>query len=100
MPSLKVSVPHGLSQEEATRRLKNFINEMKAQYGNQAGNLQESWTGNIGKFSMDVMGMALSGVLNIEPDQVHVEAQYPMAAMMFKGKIESTLREKISQLLA
>lgn len=100
MPSIKVSVPHKLGQEEATRRLKNFIQEMREQYGSQAKNVQETWNGNTGQFSMDVMGMTLRGTLNIEPDQASMEADLPMAAMMFKGKIESQVRDKMGSLLA
>lgn len=100
MPSIKVTVPHKLGQEEAARRLKNFIQEMKQQFGSQAKNVQESWNGNTGHFSLEVMGMTLSGTLNIEPDQARMEADLPMAAMMFKGKIESQVRDKISSLLA
>lgn len=100
MPSLKVSVPHTLGQDEAMRRLKNFINDLQAQYGNKAKNVQESWSGNVGKFSLEVMGMALSGILNIEANQVNMEANFPMAALPFKGTIESQIREKIGALLS
>lgn len=100
MPSLKLSVPHRLSQEDASNRLRNFITEMKAQYGKQAQNVQESWSGNTGKFSFEVMGMAIAGVLDIAPGEVLMEAQIPMAALPFKGRIESQIRDKITSLLA
>ena len=100
MPSMSVSVPHKLSQEEATTRLKKFVSEMKTQFGSQAKNLSESWESNKGTFSFEVMGMSLSGVLNIEPDQVRMDGQFPMTALPFKGKIESAVRDKLQQLLA
>ena len=100
MPSMKMSVPHRLSQEEAARRLKTFITEMKAQYGKQAHSVQESWSGNTGKFDVEAMGMAVAVTLNIEPSEILMEAQIPMAALPFKGRIETTIRERITALLA
>jgi hypothetical protein len=100
MPSMKMSVPHRLDRDEAARRLKDFIVKMQAQYGSQAKNVKESWNGYTGNFSMEVMGMALSMVLDVEPSEIQMQGEFPFAAMPFKGKIESTVRDKLNELLA
>ena len=73
---------------------------MQSQFGGQVKNMKESWQDYTGTFSFEVMGMSLSGVLNIEPTEVRMEGQFPMAAVPFKGKIESAMRERITELLS
>jgi hypothetical protein len=99
MPSIKMSVPHNLSREEALERLKNMTEQIKKQYGNMVQNLSESWTGNTGAFSFRVMGFDVSGNVHVEDREVNVEGQIPLAALAFKGRIESVLRDKMTELL-
>ena len=100
MPAFNMSVPHNLLPEEAMRRIKNVIRELQNQYSDKISNVQESWTGNSGNFSFDVMGFSLSGTLDVTPKTVELDGKIPMSAMLFKGKIESLIREKMSELLA
>jgi len=100
MPGMKISVPHKLSQEEAAGRMKNLIKQVQAQFASQIKNMEESWSGPIGNFAFDVMGMNIKGTLTVLPHEVNMEGQIPFAAMPFKGKIETAVRDKITQLLA
>ena len=99
MPSIKMSVSHNLSRDKALERLKNMTEQIKKQYGNMVQNLNESWTGNTGAFSFTVMGFDVSGNVNVEDREVNMEGQIPFAALAFKGKIESVLRDKMIELL-
>jgi Putative polyhydroxyalkanoic acid system protein (PHA_gran_rgn) len=100
MPGFNMSVAHDLNPEEAVRRLKNVIRELQTQFADKISNVEESWAGNSGKFSFDVMGFSISGTLNVAPKTVELDGKIPMGAMLFKSKIESLIREKMSQLLA
>ena len=100
MPEMKLSVPHQLNQDEAATRIKGLIKQVQAQYADKVSNLKESWEGNTGNFSFEVMGFPISGTLRIESSQVMMTGQIPFAAMPFKGMIENTLREKMTGLLA
>jgi len=42
MPGLAVEVPHGLGQEEATKRLKQKIGSAREMFGEQVTNLKSS----------------------------------------------------------
>jgi hypothetical protein len=99
MPSMKMSIPHNLSREKATERLKNMTEQIKKQYGSMVQNLNEAWTGDSGSFSFTVMGFDISGKVQVEDREVKMEGQYPLAAIAFKGKIETVIREKMTQLL-
>ncbi|PWT90229.1 MAG: hypothetical protein C5B54_07520 [Acidobacteria bacterium] len=100
MPKIDVTVPHNLSVEEAVSRIKNLIGTMQKQYGDRVKNVQENWNGNHADFSFEVMGLAIAGNLSIEPSQMHVIADLPFSAMPFKKMIETTIKEKSTQLLS
>jgi hypothetical protein len=100
MPKMNVSVPHSLPQEEAANRLKGFLEKIRAKYQDQVSDLQEQWGDQTGSFSFKTMGFAVKGNVSVEPDKVQVDGDLPFAAMMFKGKIEETIRENLQRLLA
>lgn len=100
MPEMKLSVPHRLNQDEAAARIKGLIKQVQAQYADKVSNLKESWEGNKGTFSFEVMGFPISGTLHIESSEVLMIGQIPFAAMPFKGMIENTLKQKMTGLLA
>jgi hypothetical protein len=99
MPSLKIDVPHQLGPEEAAVRLKGFLAKVKERYQNQVSDLQETWTGNRLDFAFKTYGFHIKGSMLVEAAHVLFEGQIPFAAMMFKGKIEQTLREEINRVL-
>jgi hypothetical protein len=99
MPEMKLAVPHHLQQDDAAARIKGLIKQVQEQYASKVSNLKESWEGHIGNFSFEVMGFPVSGILKIEPSEVLMTGKIPLAAMPFKGMIETTLREKITGLL-
>jgi hypothetical protein len=100
MPALQLIIPHRLGQEEALVRLKNLLGKVKQRYQTQVGDLQETWTENVVQFGFKTYGFAVSGQMAVEPSDVRFDAKIPMAAMMFKGKIEQTLRDEINRVLA
>ena len=100
MPSMKLAVPHHLGQEAATARLKGFLTKVKEHYASQVSNLQESWTDNTLTFGFTTYGFKVAGTMTVEPEQVVVDGQLPFAALMFKGKIEQSIRSELAKLLA
>jgi putative polyhydroxyalkanoate system protein len=100
MPSLTISVPHSLGADEAAARLKNFFEKLKEQYQDKMSNLEQQWNGNKLDYSFSTFGFNIKGDLNVEPGEVKVNGSLPFAAMMFKGKIEQSVREQLEKLLA
>ena len=100
MPSLSLTHAHSLGKDEALTRLKNFLARVKERHQDKLGNLEETWTDNQLQCSFSAMGFKVKGDVVVEDDQVRVNGQLPMAAMMFKGKIEQTMREELGRLLA
>jgi hypothetical protein len=99
MPKLAMSVPHSLDQQEATNRLKGFLERVRSKYQDQVSDLHEDWGENSGTFSFKTYGFNVKGSVAVEPSEVKVEGDLPFAAMMFKGKVEQTIRENLTRLL-
>ncbi len=99
MPSLTIAVPHSLSTEEATSRLKTFFEKLKERHSDKMSNLEEQWDGNTLNYAFSTFGFNIKGDLNIEPNEVRVNGSLPFAAMMFKGKIEQSVREELEKVL-
>ena len=95
-----MSVPHRLGQEEALKRVKTLLGDVKTQFGDKISDLREDWQDNIGSFSFTAMGFSVSGTLTVETSEVRLSANLPFAAMLFKGRMESTIRERAGTLLA
>src|SRR5262249_27415017 len=100
MPSLKLSFPHQLGQEEAVARLKNLLTRVKEKYQDQVSDLKEAWNGNTLTFSFSTYGFKVLGDVIVQPAEVQLDGQIPIAAMMFKGKIENALRDQLAKELA
>ncbi len=100
MPSLTISTPHALSAEEATERLKKFFQKLKDRHSDKVSNLEEKWDGNKLAYAFSTYGFNVKGDVTVEPDQVKLNGQLPFAAMMFKGKIEQTVKDELNRLFA
>lgn len=99
MPKISVTVPHQLGQQEAAERLKGFLATLKEQQKDRVSDLKEEWTDNGLKFSFKSFGFQFQGTGVLEPSDVKLDLDIPFAAMMFKGKIESDIRETLARAL-
>ena len=100
MPGMSISMPHSLGQEEALRRLQAALEKAKARNEGKVTNLQETWSGNRLDYSFSTYGFNVKGDVTVEPSEVKLNGSLPFAAMMFKGKIEQTVRDELSRILA
>jgi len=100
VPKMTVRVPHQLGQQEARSRIQGLLADVKERYAGQISEVQERWSENRGEFSLRAMGFNVSGTLDVRPDEVELVGDLPFAAMPFKGRIETTIRERAEQLLA
>jgi hypothetical protein len=100
MPKIKVSVPHSLNPDEAVRRIKNLVKEIKTQFADKVSDVREEWTGSNGEFGFKVMGFDIAGTVQVDAREVQIQSSLPFAATPFKSRIEAVIQEKAQQLLA
>jgi hypothetical protein len=100
MPALSLSVPNPLGQQEASQRLKLFLTKIKERHQDKVSNLEEEWPDeNHLKYRFKTFGFDIQGDAKVEPQAVLLNLTLPFTAMMFKGKIEQTLRDELTRLL-
>ena len=100
MPKINMAVAYSLTQDEAVKRIKNLLNDVKTQFADKIDDLHEEWGGNMGTFNFSAMGFPVSGTLTVKTSQVDISGNLPFAAMFFKGKIEYTIKDRAETLLA
>ncbi|MGC4005167.1 MAG: polyhydroxyalkanoic acid system family protein [Pirellulales bacterium] len=99
MPSLQLSVPHKLGINAARAALQGFFTQNSGEMAKHATDVVQNWTGNLLSFAFKAMGMAVSGTLEVHETDVKIDAKLPLAASLFKGKIESELRQNLVKIL-
>ena len=99
MRNLSVSVPHRLSQYEALKRVQRSIAHFAAQHSDKA-EVQQSWTGYTGTFVVSNRGQQAPATITVNPSDVTVQATLPLLAIVEKSRIEDTIRDVLTKVLA
>ena len=101
MPTLNITVPHQLTQAEATERLKQKRTEIKEQHTYTVSDLKETWTSPHSlDFAFRVLGFSLTGTAESLESSVRIAVVLPIAATVMKGMIESQVRRELEQVLS
>ncbi len=100
MPKFGVRVPHELTQEEARSRLERFAESLQQKFQDQVGDLHQSWEGDTLQFQFKTYGIPLKGGITANENDLNLDGELPFSAMMFRGKIESAIREQLERLVA
>ncbi|MCI0335244.1 MAG: polyhydroxyalkanoic acid system family protein [Planctomycetes bacterium] len=100
MPKFGVRVPHQLTQQEAHSRLERFAEVLQDKFKDQVRDLQQSWEGETLRFQFKTYGIPLDGGITVTDEELNLAGDLPFSAMMFRGKIESAIREQLERLVA
>ena len=100
MPEFRAEVPHSLGKEEATEKLKVFIDRVHEHYKDQVSAIEGAWEASRLDFSLTTFGFTISGALTIEDELATLQGQLPFAAFAFKGKIEQGIKSELEKALA
>ena len=98
MPSVKLSVPHRLGPGRGPGPAEAVLRETQESLSKSAQRIWRSGgTGMTLDFGFKTYGFHVTGRMSVEPEEVRFDGQIPLAAMMFKGKIEQTVRDEARQ---
>jgi hypothetical protein len=100
MPSFNVAVSHTLGQEVAHNRVRTFAESMQRDYAAHVREMQSAWNSNQLDFSFIASGARITGTLVVEEAQVAVSGPLPLVAALFRGRIEQSIRDELTKLLA
>ncbi len=96
---MKVTVNHNLSQEKLLECSKNLLDNLRKEHGDNISNIVQLWTGYNCKFSFRIKGLAISGTITVNEHDVIVDGKLPVAAMLFKGMIEDTIKKHTEEMI-
>jgi putative polyhydroxyalkanoate system protein len=99
VPKISMEIPHELSAEEAKQRIERKGEFLLSQFGDKVKDMSTTWAGNALSFGFKTLGMRIDGIVSVEDDKVSVNCDLPFAAMMFKGRIESEIRQQLERIL-
>ena len=100
MPGFLTAVDHSLGQTEAQSRVSTFLEQVQNQYQDMVSSWSGEWNENKLNFELIAMNMKVTGVLEVTDDAVLVGGSIPFAMVMFKGRMEKTMRDELRKLLA
>jgi hypothetical protein len=99
MPKLSINVPHQLGQADAAHRVSGLMDALARKYADQIKIVEQDFGETSGTFAFKTMGMTIKGKAEVEESCVKIDCDLPLAAMMFKGRIEKELREALEKIL-
>ena len=100
MPSYNVTVPHDLGQTTARARVDGFLDSVRRDLPAHVSDVSGAWEGNQLNYRLSVSGLGISGTLVVKETHVEVSGPLPLAAMLFRGQIERTIRDDLTRLLS
>lgn len=99
VPKFHFEIPHSLTAADAKSRLERFVESLSAKFQDKVSDLNQSWNGNTLAFGFKTFGIKINGDITAKDNQLDVTGEIPFTAMMFKGKIESEVREQLGRLM-
>ena len=100
MPTISLSVPHQLGQVAAAERIKDALERVSRQYAEHVTDVEQEWQHHTLRFRFRALGFKIAGTLALHAERVECSCQMPLAAMIMRGKIETTVREELEKLLS
>ncbi len=100
MAGFQVSVPHAIGRDAALARVERFLDDVRQSYAAHISEVRGQWSENRLDFSFSATGLPVQGTLVVEDSAVQVSGPLPFAALLFRGKIEQTIRQELEKLLS
>jgi len=92
--AITVNIPHELGRAEARRRIEEGFSRFSSQMGAAAGAFTKSWDGDTLRFSLQAMGQAISGTIEVAETAVKLEVLLPNLLAMIAGKLKGRLQKE------
>jgi Putative polyhydroxyalkanoic acid system protein (PHA_gran_rgn) len=96
---LVVSIPHRLGKDEALRRLKSGLANVRAKFGHLFTIQEEIWTGDHLQFRIGALGQVASGSLDVRDDHVSLSIVLPWLIAKLAETIQPLIRKEGTSML-
>jgi hypothetical protein len=96
---LTVSIPHRLGKDEAVRRLKAGLGNVRTSYGHLFNVQEETWTGDRLAFRVSALAQTVSGTIDVAEDHVTLQVFLPWLLAKLAEAIQPLIRHEGTLLL-
>lgn len=101
---MQIDIPHQLPRLEAATRIKQMLTQLQHEHNEKINNVNEDWGMFTCNFSFGYthsgFNVNITGTILVEPTNVKVTGELPLAAMLYQTAIEAAIREHAEKLLA
>jgi hypothetical protein len=91
---LVVSIPHRLGKEEAIRRLKSGLAEIRTRFTQVFTISDETWDGSHLQFRISALGQTVSGTIDVAEDNVRLELYLPWLLAKLAETLQPLIRRE------
>jgi putative polyhydroxyalkanoic acid system protein len=96
---LTVSIPHRLGKEEAVRRLKAGLADVRTNYSHLFNVQEETWAGDHLAFRVRALAQTIGGTIDVADDQVTLQVFLPWLLAKLAEAIQPLIRREGTLLL-
>ncbi|GMQ80405.1 MAG: hypothetical protein BMS9Abin04_390 [Planctomycetia bacterium] len=95
MPKVSVKVPHGGDPKDIVKKIQTALEKTVGSF--EGHDLSIDWQDTTGQFHFKSLGFTIAGTAQVDQDQVAVDIQLPLAAMMFKDRVEKAVSKNLTR---
>ncbi len=97
MPKVSVALPHDQDADQVVIKVKPAIEKTVRDF--QGTDVVINWADREADFNFKSLSFSIKGRVHVDPQQVKVEVDLPIAAMMFKGRTEKAITKNLTRAL-
>ncbi|MBN9582217.1 MAG: polyhydroxyalkanoic acid system family protein [Afipia sp.] len=96
---LIVSIPHKLGKDEAVRRMKAGLGNIRSEYGQLLQVHEEIWSGERLAFSLTALKQKVNGTIDVADDHVRLEVVLPWLLAGMAHGAQAMIRARATRML-
>lgn len=96
---MQFKLPFKGSQAEGVARIKQLLEEHKAQIAQKASGVKEEWNDNVLSFAFEAEGKHIEGTVTVRDGEFDVYAKLPLALRLFEGTIERMIEAEAKKIV-
>ena len=100
MPKLNTQVSNGLGKDKAKEKLDYMVEKMRREYADKVQDLEGAWEEDTLSISFVAMSFKITSDVTVSEELIEVQSTLPLAAMPFKGMVQSRLVSTLEKMLS
>jgi hypothetical protein len=97
---LRIIRPHNVSKQELRDKIESELTGLLAGFGDAVSDIQQSWQGDMMRFSFRARGMKIKGTLLVADAEVVLDVDLPFMAKLFEGTIRDEAEKWLEEFLS